>query len=191
MKSDFSFQSPPGSRQLAKYFSGSILGVFFCVICPLEAQEIATEVISGAGETQQITSEMLISWTLGEGIVESYSDGQMMLVQGFHQPKITVTVVAEADGFKNTVSVYPNPAVDYISIRLGETVAPLLKPAAMPKKIKAELHDLSGRVVNEVDFESNEYKMDVHFLANGVYLLRLTNLEDNTFIGSYSIEKLK
>jgi hypothetical protein len=187
MKPDFLLQAPPKLQRIAKYFFAGIPGIMLCMISPLQAQQKETEVIANAGETYQITPDVLIAWTLGESIVESYSDGQMLLVQGFHQPKLKILVVEEAESFKNIVSVFPNPAVEFINIRLGESESPLLKP----KRMKAELHDLSGRLVHEVEFESSEHRIDVHLLANGVYMLLLKSVADNTFIGSYSVEKLK
>ncbi|MES2765466.1 MAG: T9SS type A sorting domain-containing protein [Bacteroidota bacterium] len=146
---------------------------------------IATDVISSAGETSAITPELILSWTLGESVVETYSDGEMLLVQGFHQPVIKITAIKITEN-KALVSVFPNPAVDQININLQMPTFP-----ANTESIKAELRDIGGRLVYEAKFEGSIHKIDVHLLSNGAYILTLTTAEKGTFIGSYKVEKLK
>lgn len=157
----------------------------------LQAQVKDKELVSSAADTYVIHPDVLITWTIGETSIDTYIGNSLMLSEGFHQPSITIKVVEETSGFKNTVSVFPNPAVEYISIRLQETTSALLKTPSMSKKIKAELLDLAGQSVYSQDFVGANHKIDLHHYANGTYLLRLTNAEDNTLIGSYSIQKLR
>jgi len=166
------------------------LTVFFlcsiAVTIPLKSQSLESEVVSVAGETDAAGNEMFLSWTLGESVIESYSDGSLILVQGYHQPTMKAIPIISVSGFKDVISVYPNPATEFISIALQKNSS-----VVMPRKVRAELRDLTGRLIREAEFEGLEHKMDVHLIANGMYLLRLMNAEDKTLIGSFAIEKLK
>ncbi len=62
---------------------------------------------------------------------------------------------------KNNISIYPNPAKDFIYINLPET-----------EKIKSiSITDISGKLIKIAN--SKENKVDVSFLPNGVYFLKI------------------
>ena len=154
---------------------------------PLKAQVIESEVVASGGESIEVwSSDLLLSWTIGESVVESYSDGSILLVQGYHQPTMKIAPSVTVSEFKDIISVYPNPATDFIVISLKENTAvdPILK-------VKIQLQDLGGRLVYQAESTGREHRIDVQLLANGMYILRLMNAEDNSLIGSYTIEKLK
>ncbi|MES2764810.1 MAG: T9SS type A sorting domain-containing protein [Bacteroidota bacterium] len=161
--------------------------VIWCSPCIVTGQSIETEIIASSGENVEVwSSDLLLSWTIGESVVESYTDGSILLVQGYHQPAMKITPLIAVSGFKDIISVYPNPATDFIVISLKKNAAehPI-------EKVKILLQDLGGRLVHQAEFASREHRIDVQLLANGMYILRLMNAEDNSFIGSYTIEKLK
>ena len=55
---------------------------------------LGQEVVSSAGETQTV-SDLEISWTIGEPVIETFSLGIPVLTQGFHQSKLIVTAIDE------------------------------------------------------------------------------------------------
>lgn len=193
MRSDFLFSPFWALKRPAMYCKSAFLcAVVGCAATSaLQAQVKDKELVSSAADTYVINPDAIITWTIGETAIDTYTSNSVMFVEGFHQPAIAIVVVEEAPGFKNSVSVFPNPAVEYISIRLDESASGLLKAASMPKKVRAELLDIGGQLVYKEDFEGADHKIDVHLLANGMYLLRLTNTENNSPIGSYSVEKLR
>lgn len=167
------------------------VAVLYCITGAhsLKAQQLATEVSASAAEEGKITSDLILSWTIGESSVETYSDGNILVVEGVHQPQIKITSLQKSTE-ENQVSVFPNPTVDVINISLKGT-ASATGSFATPQKTKAELHDLSGRLVYQAEFEGDTHKIDAHLLANGAYILYLTTVEQGMLIGSFKIEKLK
>jgi hypothetical protein len=155
-----------------------------CSKSTVYSQMLETSVISGGGESVEISQNLLWSWTIGEPVIELQTGNGVMLVQGFHQPRLTVAPLVAVAGLKDFVSVYPNPSTDFITISLKES-------ALAAQKVKVELRDMSGRLAYESDFKNSEHTIDVRLLSNGVYMLRLTCAEDNSLIGTYTVEKLK
>jgi hypothetical protein len=159
--------------------------VFLLCSGAASAQQTETEVIANAGESYKTASELLLSWTIGEVAIESYTDGNIIVAQGFHQPKVKVTMLAESEGFKNEVSIYPNPAAEFININLNSA----FKKEELAD-VQVELINVAGQRVFKSEFSGLEYSIDLKEIANGSYILQLTS-KQNTLIGSYKIEKLK
>ena len=161
---------------------------FLSSIAAVKSQEITTSVVSSAGREEVVAgSESLLTWTIGESVIDTYDEGSLyILVEGYHQPEVKVSSLALVAQYKDVVSVYPNPTADFITISLKAAV-----PVIVAQKVKAEVRDLSGRLAYEAEFEGNKHTISLSQLTNGTYLLRLTNAHDNSLIGTYSIEKLQ
>ncbi|MES2764819.1 MAG: T9SS type A sorting domain-containing protein [Bacteroidota bacterium] len=172
------------SGTMLKRFGVTLATGFLLCSSATIAQQADTEVIANAGDSY-IASEMILSWTIGEVAIESYSNGNILMAQGFHQPKVTVSMLAEVAGFKNDVSLFPNPAVEYINIQLSNNFS-----QANLTNVKAELRDITGKLVFTGEFSGRAYTIDLERIANGSYILQLTSAQQ-TLLGSYKIEKLK
>ncbi len=68
----------------------------------------AQEVVSTAGSHGETTAGSL-SWTVGEPVIETITDGTNTLTQGFQQSKLTVTAINDLKFPGIELSVYPNP----------------------------------------------------------------------------------
>jgi hypothetical protein len=168
------------------FFLSSIILLSLSVVhIPVYAQAMEKEVMATAGEEYITPSDLLLSWTIGESVIETYSDGSVLIIQGYHQPRIKVTPQQNYPANKDLVSVFPNPAVDFIKISLK------CELENSGSQIKAELRDLLGKVVFEGEIVGNEEMIDIHLLANGAYILHLTSLKNNSLIGTFKIEKYK
>ncbi len=89
---------------------------------------------------------------------------------GIDNVSIEAGVLAVSDVNKKSVSVYPNPTTDYLTLS--------------QKVNSAEVYDLSGKLVaSPVIIDS---KIDVKSLQNGVYILKI-----NTEVGSTSLKFIK
>ncbi len=171
-------------RTLRQYGISVAVGFLLCGSAAL-AQQTETEVIANAGESYKTASDMILSWTIGEMAIETYSDGNIIMAQGFHQPKVKVTAMTEVAGFKNDISLYPNPAVEYINIRLSDKFS-----RESLVNVTAELRDITGKLVFKSEFSGSSYSIDLQQIANGSYILQLTSAQEKS-LGSYKIEKLK
>ena len=110
----------------------------------------------------------------GTGDVTFYG----VVVLGTNSTKKTTLVVHEASttqGVSNEsstkLSVYPNPVIDQINIKLtDETNAG-----------KAMLFDLNGELILTENFESNEFSMNVSNISAGNYYLRINDGKNQYF----------
>lgn len=70
----------------------------------------------------------------------------------------------------NTFSIYPNPTVDKVNISLPEYTKGM---------VTISLFDLNGKKLSSVNVDSSNsiYSMDIHSLANGMYIISIFNDE--------------
>ena len=61
------------------------------------------------------------------------------------------------------INLYPNPATDFVNINSADTIDSYL------------IHDLTGRVVESSNPNSNNFRIDVTSLNKGVYLVKLSS----------------
>jgi hypothetical protein len=62
-----------------------IFSICQSIFCFLNAQSLEKYVVSSAGDLYT-TNNLIIEWTIGEVMIESYSVGQLEIFQGLHQP---------------------------------------------------------------------------------------------------------
>lgn len=75
---------------------------------------ICQEVVSTQGDSYSNTSGT-IDYTIGEVVIETVSDGNNDVTQGFHQTNWKFAEVEDLDPTLN-ISVYPNPINDQLKI---------------------------------------------------------------------------
>ena len=147
------------------------------------------------GFSQQLSQQVLVpaaglatnglinySQTVGETAVETISAG-FILTQGFQQPgiKISSDITPEGTG----VDVYPNPATDFINIKLYGDVA---------RNFRIEIINISGTIVSstKMDFITKYYyiqQIDVSRLSLGFYFVRVSS-DDAIIKRIFKIEKM-
>ena len=77
---------------------------------------------------------------------------------------ITVTTTGIENWLENSVNLYPNPAKEYVDIRIDGD----LNVTTM------EVYDVYGKLVNTVNVIENPTRINVSNLANGMYFVRVT-----------------
>lgn len=81
-------------------------------------------------------------------------------------------VGVEEPAFAANVNVFPNPAVDFVTIELGNTAN---------DNFTYEVFDAAGKVVMSFSNANTVNKIDFSVLENGFYFIRITNTADKTF----------
>ncbi len=81
----------------------------------------AQKVVSANGGTATAAGTQ-VSWTIGEPITATVTDGTTTLTQGFHQTKLTVTAVDDIQIAGLEIKVYPNPTSDYVTVHFSKVV---------------------------------------------------------------------
>jgi len=65
---------------------------------------------------------------------------------------------------ENSITLYPNPAREYVDIRVEGEV----------NVTSMEVYDVYGKLVNTVNVIENPTRINVSGLANGMYFVRVT-----------------
>ncbi len=144
------------------------------------SQELTPQIIASSGGSYE-TNGIILSWTLGEPVTETFSSGDITLTQGFHQGDITVTSTNTEEFTDMKVNVYPNPAGEFVNIDIEGKGSEILT---------VELFTLSGeKVLIKKDFITEKYQqLQLKDLPAGTYILKIMN---NDKMKTYKIVKLK
>lgn len=123
----------------------------------------AQELISTAGGHYSADTQS-IDWSLGEVVIATFSEGDYVLTQGFHQSNVTVTPIDEIPGTDLHVTVYPNPTSDYVTVRLADPPS---------EGTGYGLYDFSGQRLFGGGLSDHETTLSFQTLDAGIYFLRI------------------
>ena len=147
----------------------------FMLVIGLTYSIQAQQVVSTAGETYE-TNTAQVSFTLGQTVIETYSDQVTVVTQGFHQVFDEVISGLEPAREVITVSVYPNPATDRLIVELTDS----------QEVIHYNVLNLEGQALQKGQFKIRD-EIDLVNLTSGLYLLLLTNNREQ-LIQSFKIQ---
>ena len=141
-----------------------ILLIGLCAIY-LQAQEVVTT----AGSHGETTSGSL-SWTVGEPVIETISDGTNTLTQGFLQSKLTVTAINDLKIPVIELSVYPNPTNNYLTIEVKTD---------KQRDLLLSLFDLNGKLILQKKMAGNKQTIKMQNYKPATYILEVTEAKDS------------
>ncbi len=149
----------------------------FCILhfTILNAQQL--EVINSGGGNHK-NSEGSISFSIGEVVIETIAHGELCLTQGFCQANVTVTSVSELPTLEYELNAYPNPAKNYVILKISREKL---------YGLKYLLYDAHGRLLALKDVISNETQIPLHFLIPSTYFLKI--VDNETEIKTFKIIK--
>lgn len=107
----------------------------------LKAQTVSRQVVASAGSYVS-TPAGSVSATTGELVIATGSSGSFMLTQGFQQPDANPTGIQQKKEVMVTYNLYPNPAMDNISISLQS-----------PEEVSVNfyIYDVSGKLLEKTE----------------------------------------
>ena len=143
-------------------------------------QTIGPEILSSGG-AQFSTTDIQLTWTLGEPLITTYSTDQLQLSQGFQQGNLSITSRAANIG-KVAIRLYPNPVVDLLLFEWPES----------PRAIELRLFNASGKLVLERSYSELALPNSIDFspFPAGSYFLYLHSQDYRQF-NSFQIIKHK
>ena len=104
------------------------------------------------GLTNNTTYQVQVQANCGDGNLSDWS------------PAINVTTTGIENWLDNSVTLYPNPAKEYVDIRVdGDLNVTMM-----------EVYDVYGKLINTVNVVENPTRINVSNLANGMYFVRVT-----------------
>ncbi|MFO7864255.1 MAG: T9SS type A sorting domain-containing protein [Salinivirgaceae bacterium] len=129
----------------------------------------AQELVTTSGETFSNTNYQM-SFSLGETLTETFSSEEHTLTQGFQQGNLTVTSVADPVQTGLSVSVYPNPVQNHLTIETDVQGA------------KYRIINIQGKVVKTGHITETALQIDFSYLSNGTYLLNVNGQNTHKII---------
>lgn len=150
--------------------------LFFCVLVAFNnatAQILSPEVISPSG-TSMSNGTTTLDWTLGEPATATLDNPQNAITQGFHQPTIIVTAIADVKILKD-VKVFPNPTIDVVQIQF----------TANQKHTLVELYSVDGKLLEKHSVNSQALEMNMSSYPAGTYFLRINKSETHQLVKSH------
>lgn len=144
------------------------------------AQSVSPELIATVGQ-HDVNANNQVSWTIGEGLIATESNGSNMLTQGFHQTHLIINAVGEVGDFG--IKVYPNPVKDQFSIQVEDIAG---------RELEFRLVDMSGKVLlgGQIDPVSGLQRVSVENATAGSYLLQITD-KLTSYSQAFNIRKIR
>jgi len=138
--------------------------IFLLTIVLSLKSQVKHDVLASAGD-YSINGGVSVSWTLGETVIPTYQNGDVILTHGFQQQLIVATLEKNLD-LQVEILIYPNPASDMLNVQFG---SPTEEAMAL------YLIDNRGRVVKTITVEasSSEKQINMQDMAAGLYYLKL------------------
>ena len=134
-----------------------------------QAQDLDQNVIGTAGNYSKNGTASL-SWTIGETVVETVSNGTNTLTQGFQQNNLSVTTLVKQAAAGNHLKVYPNPVKNILNVETDTT------------GIGYQLLNISGQSVSNGKLENTTQQINFSNLPPGTYFLKINNEKTHKII---------
>ena len=111
-------------------------------------------------------NQFSLSYTIGEVVTDLGRDtiNNADLTQGFQQSYISIVSVEDHD-FDIDISIYPNPAVDQLNVRISD----------IDKANSYSMYDMNGKLIRQEAIRAKEFKIGFGSLSPGNYMLVFTD----------------
>jgi hypothetical protein len=158
-----------------KYLIFGVLFMFLRLSCG--AQSVQGVITSAGG--QSVVDDLSLNWTLGETITPTFISGSLILTHGLQQ-QLILTTVEEKFILPGTVKVFPNPAGEYLNIKLETPV---------DDEIVLYLLDDQGRQIKReiIGSSVSEKQISLQDIPAGLYYIQLTR---GKLVNVYKVIKL-
>ncbi|HOY42314.1 MAG TPA: T9SS type A sorting domain-containing protein [Chitinophagales bacterium] len=159
---------------------------YLIIICfatnAIQAQNVKSSAVTTSGASMN-QSNAKISFTVGEIVVKTITDGNNSIGQGVVNSSTTniVTAIRENDISKVRMNVYPNPASDLVFVDIVES-----KIAT----IQLSIYDIGGKQMSTETYTAgnNHIGINTQLWQKGNYIVTITDIKGDV-LGSYKILK--
>jgi hypothetical protein len=143
----------------------------------LEAQEtipVAGGDVSGKGGS--------VSYSVGQVTYETYSGTNGYVAQGVQLPFgiSVISGIEEANSISLQFSAYPNPAKNFVILKIENFKA---------ENLTYRLFDINGKLLVEKNIEGNETRIDIDKLITAIYFMKVLRI--NKALSSQEIKTFK
>jgi hypothetical protein len=147
-------------------YTKPIISSFFILsLCFIGLQ--AQEAIPASGGSA-IGDGGTVSYSVGQVFYTTISGASGSVAQGVQQPfEISVvTAIEEAIGINLSVSAYPNPAKDYLQLKVENYES---------ESLFYQLYDLNGKLLIHKKVEDSNTSIPMNGFSFGTYFLKITD----------------
>ena len=138
-----------------------LLLFFLSISATYEAQQAiipaGNNALSGTGT---------VSYSVGQIFYEPQQTATGFVTPGVQQPYEIFTLATNENVFQSTISVYPNPVKDFLTVDFNSEKL---------EKARYQLFDASGKIISQGDLKNVKSQISAGNLPTGMYLLRITN----------------
>jgi hypothetical protein len=130
---------------------------------------------TSAGGGEAIGSGGSASYTIGQIDYISAADSGGTITQGIQQPyEILIVTGMDENGIDLTISVYPNPATDFVLLKMENNKL---------ENFTYQLYDIQGKILLNKKVESRKTSISMIDLAHAIYFIKVlkNNIEVKTF----------
>ena len=152
------------------------LSIFlFLILSYVNAQDATSSSGSNASGTGGTAS-----YTVGQVVYTTNMGTNGSVAQGVQQPYeiSVVNGIAEAKGIDLILTTYPNPATDFVKLKIENYKS---------ENLGYQLYDAQGKFYLKNKIESNETNIAIGDFAVGIYFLRVT--DTSKYIKTFKIIK--
>ena len=135
---------------------------------PVFTQTTSPDVLLSSGKVIE-SEEGSVSWTIGEILIETVSESDFNLLQGYQEVEDMPFAIEEIDLGDYWISVFPTLTESMVNVVFTEEYNLLSK---------GYLLDISGQICGIYDFNSTINELDLTDFHNGMYLLTIINEKD-------------
>lgn len=138
----------------------TIMLFFAIVIC---SDLLSQQVVATAGNSSG-NAYGSISYTIGEGVSQTFTSGNITVTQGFQQPAIFVSLLKEPEDSGVAITIFPNPTRDFLKVKILNEFKPGMQYLLL---------DINGRLLLQKKLESSETEISFNQFSNGIYFIKV------------------
>ena len=138
------------------------IGIFLLICYSVKSQSIEQYLIASSGNHFE-ENNIMLSWSIGECIIETYEQNQVMLSQGFHQVTDIVNEYNEI-AINNDFILHPNPAKDIIYISL---------PSNENSDFTLKIFNVNGQLKKNIEIYNSSTTIDISSFERGFFIVQI------------------
>lgn len=130
------------------------------------AQQTTPQVIATSGNVSQ-QSNASISYTIGEPVIQTATNGNTILTQGYQQPHYNITLLPQYQNTAPNITVFPNPTTDHLQLTFD---------IAKETKVIISLIDAVGKQLQKQSYQAfpkTILSLPMQQVAAGKYILTI------------------
>ncbi len=150
----------------------------FCILQFSISNAQQLEVINSGGGFHE-NDQGSLTFSIGEVVIETISQGELYLTQGFCQANLTITP-GSGSGFPYEILAYPNPAKDFVTLEIKSDDL---------NNLNYLLYDINGSLLISNQITSNKNSIPFSSLIPATYFLKI--IDNQIEVKSFKIIKIK